>query len=86
MIYPHKQFSSMEKFEDIFPFVKIKENEGEIWGKSKLYSGPIYLKWKENKLKVKTSEKWLHLLTFLLFDYQDWENHLQIIYLIGIWI
>lgn len=52
--------------------MKIHENEGYIWGKSRMYEGGITLKWKEyNRLEVETAGSWIDALTFIFFDYQS---------------
>jgi hypothetical protein len=46
-------------------------DEGQLWGCSKLHSGPIRLRWKpNNKVEIQTSPIWMDVITFILFDYQ----------------
>ena len=56
VIRPGKGFSKPEEAKKSWEQLNIRNEEGEVWGISKVYEGPINLKWKVgNKLEVKTS-------------------------------
>ena len=71
-VQPNRQFATIQKMAALIPSMKIHENEGYIWGKSRMYEGGITLKWKEyNRLEVETAGSWIDALTFIFFDYQS---------------
>ena len=71
-VQPNRQFITIDKVAALIPSMKIHDNVGYIWGKSRMYEGGITLKWKEyNRLEVETAGAWIDALTFIFFDYQS---------------
>lgn len=71
-IFLNKIFSTPKDTKKIIQPIEItSQNEGEMWGESSVFSGPIKLEWKQgNKMAITASRKWIDLMSFLFLEYE----------------